>query len=142
MELESQIEDLHSNQSALNNQEDSELKQKINSFIKKHKETDAELQSCSVTIESLESQVEASGQYSLSRFVYNRLIHYPFFIVLCLAFTKNEMIFFIVIKNQQLQECLNRKDEEIRVMEERYRMYLAKAKNVCMSFLFNFIVAL
>lgn len=61
MELESQIEDLHSNQSALSSQEDSELKQKINSFIKKHKETDAELQSCSVTIESLESQIEASG---------------------------------------------------------------------------------
>ncbi|KAG8183460.1 hypothetical protein JTE90_002842 [Oedothorax gibbosus] len=95
MELESQIEDLHSNQTALNTQGDLEMKQKLSSVIKKQKEADAELQSCSVTIESLESQIEAS-----------------------------------VITNQQLQESLNRKDEEIRAMEERYRMYLAKAKNV------------
>ncbi|GBM65833.1 Protein Hook [Araneus ventricosus] len=95
MELESQIEDLHSNQSAASAQEDLELKQKLNSAIKRQKEADAEIQSCSVTIESLESQIEAS-----------------------------------VARNQQLQESLNRKDEEMRAMEERYRRYLEKAKNV------------
>ncbi|CAL1281625.1 unnamed protein product [Larinioides sclopetarius] len=95
MELESQIEDLHSNQSAASAQEDLELKQKLNSAIKRQKEADAEIQNCSVTIESLESQIEAS-----------------------------------VSRNQQLQESLNRKDEEMRAMEERYRRYLEKAKNV------------
>ncbi|GFQ80829.1 protein Hook homolog 3 [Trichonephila clavata] len=95
MELESQIEDLHSNQSAASVQEDLELKQKLNSAIKRQKEADAEIQNCSVTIESLESQIEAS-----------------------------------VSRNQQLQECLNRKEEEMRAMEERYRRYLEKAKNV------------
>ncbi|GIX86557.1 protein Hook homolog 3 [Caerostris extrusa] len=60
MELESQIEDLHANQSAASIQEDFELKQKLNSAIKRQKEADAEIQSCSVTIESLESQIEAS----------------------------------------------------------------------------------
>lgn len=95
MELEGQIEDLHSNQSAASIQEDLELKQKLNSAIKRQKEADAEIQSCSVTIESLESQIEAS-----------------------------------VSRNQQLQECLNRKEEEMRAMEERYRRYLEKAKNV------------
>lgn len=53
-----------------------------------------------------------------------------------LALSKRLNDFFIVIKNQQLAESLNRKDEEIRVMEERYRMYLAKAKNVCMQVFF------
>ncbi|PRD22180.1 UNVERIFIED_CONTAM: Protein Hook-like protein [Trichonephila clavipes] len=95
MELESQIEDLHSNQSAVSVQEDLELKQKLNSAIKRQKEADAEIQNCSVTIESLESQIEAS-----------------------------------VSRNQQLQECLNRKEDEMRAMEERYRRYLEKAKNV------------
>ncbi|GIY82918.1 protein Hook homolog 3 [Caerostris darwini] len=95
MELESQIEDLHANQSAASIQEDFELKQKLNSAIKRQKEADAEIQSCSVTIESLESQIEAS-----------------------------------VNRNQELEETLNRKDEEMRAMEERYRRYLEKAKNV------------
>lgn len=95
LELESQIEDLHANQSAASVQEDSDLKQKLNSAIKRQKEADAEIQNYSVTIESLESQIEVS-----------------------------------VAKNQQLQETINRKDEEMRAMEERYRRYLEKAKNV------------
>ncbi|KFM58220.1 Protein Hook-like protein, partial [Stegodyphus mimosarum] len=95
MELESQIEDLHAKQSTVTVQEDSELKQKLSSAIKRQKETDVEIQNYNVTIESLESQIEAS-----------------------------------VCKNQQLQECLNRKDEEMKAMEERYRRYLEKAKNV------------
>lgn len=61
MELESQIEDLHANQSAVSVQEDADLKQKLNSAIKRQKEADAEIQNCSVTIESLESQLEVSG---------------------------------------------------------------------------------
>ncbi|GFN95084.1 protein hook homolog [Plakobranchus ocellatus] len=36
-------------------------------------------------------------------------------------------------KNGELSELLARKDEEIRVMEERYRKYLEKAKNVIKS---------
>ncbi|XP_015904868.1 protein Hook homolog 3 isoform X2 [Parasteatoda tepidariorum] len=95
MELEGQIEDLHTNQSAVNIQEGSDLKQKLSSAMKRQKEADVEIQNYNVTIESLESQVEAS-----------------------------------VRKNQQLQDILNHKDEEIRAMEERYRKYLEKAKNV------------
>ncbi|XP_035212323.1 protein Hook homolog 3-like, partial [Stegodyphus dumicola] len=95
MELESQIEDIHAKQSTVTVQEDSELKQKLSSAIKRQKETDVEIQNYNVTIESLESQIEAS-----------------------------------VCRNQQLQECLNRKDEEMKAMEERYRRYLEKAKNV------------
>ncbi|XP_054720909.1 protein Hook homolog 3-like [Uloborus diversus] len=95
LELQSQIEDLHANQSVINVQEDLDLKQRLNAAMKRQQETDAEIQNYSVTVESLESQIEVS-----------------------------------VSKNQQLQECLNRKDEEMRAMEERYRRYLEKAKNV------------
>lgn len=61
LELEGQIEDLHANQSAASVQEDSDLKQKLNSALKRQKEADAEIQNYSVTIESLESQIEVSG---------------------------------------------------------------------------------
>lgn len=61
MELEGQIEDLHANQSAASVQEDSDLKQKLNTALKRQKEADSEIQNYSVTIESLESQIEVSG---------------------------------------------------------------------------------
>lgn len=63
--MEGQIEDLHANQSAANVQEDSDLKQKLNSALKRQKEADAEIQNYSVTIESLESQIEVSGIFFL-----------------------------------------------------------------------------
>lgn len=47
---------------------------------------------------------------------------------------------FLVVKNQQLQETINRKDEEMRAMEERYRKYLEKAKNVSFSHSFHFLL--
>lgn len=95
MELESQLEDLQANQSAVSSQEGVELKQKLSSVMKRQKEMESDLQKRRVTIESLESQIEVSVQ-----------------------------------KNHELQELLNKKDEEMRAMEERYRKYLEKAKNV------------
>lgn len=61
LELEGQIEDLHANQSAASIQEGTDLKQKLNSALKRQKETDLEIQNYTVTIESLESQIEVSG---------------------------------------------------------------------------------
>ena len=38
--------------------------------------------------------------------------------------------FFLAEKVNELQELLNKKDREMKVMEERYKKYLDKAKSV------------
>ena len=39
-------------------------------------------------------------------------------------------IFFLAEKVNELQELLNKKDQEMKGMEERYKRYLDKAKSV------------
>ena len=39
-------------------------------------------------------------------------------------------VFFLAEKVNELQELLNKKDQEMKVMEDRYKKYLEKAKSV------------
>ena len=41
-----------------------------------------------------------------------------------------DAVFFLAEKVNELQELLNKKDQEMKVMEDRYKKYLEKAKSV------------